>query len=109
MLASYKGQGKTQMFNIEIKKNKQKNHVPATTNNKTTSIYSTLPLPHLLNVVHVDVGNVFEVSRGLDEGCQQKPSNLQEGVSKRGSLSHVPHERVYTDHGSDLRASAIPI
>uniref|UniRef100_M1DPZ0 LINE-type retrotransposon LIb DNA, complete sequence, Insertion at the S14 site n=1 Tax=Solanum tuberosum TaxID=4113 RepID=M1DPZ0_SOLTU len=39
-------------------------------------------------------------------GSQEKHSNMQEGVSKGGNLTHVLHEGVHTDHSPDLRASA---
>uniref|UniRef100_M1DBU7 Uncharacterized protein n=1 Tax=Solanum tuberosum TaxID=4113 RepID=M1DBU7_SOLTU len=42
----------------------------------------------------------------MDGGSQEKHSNMQEGVSKGGNLTHVLHEGVHTDHSLDLRASA---
>ncbi|KAH0672773.1 hypothetical protein KY284_023860 [Solanum tuberosum] len=46
------------------------------------------------------------VKGGMDGGCQEKPTNLQEGVSKGGNLTHVLHEVAHTDHRPDLRTSA---
>ncbi|KAH0652752.1 hypothetical protein KY289_030430 [Solanum tuberosum] len=46
------------------------------------------------------------VEGGMDGGCQEKPTNVQEGVSKGGCLTHVLHEGVHTDHRKDLRAPA---
>ncbi|KAH0641373.1 hypothetical protein KY285_037959 [Solanum tuberosum] len=51
----------------------------------------------------------IEVCGGMDGGCLEKPTNLQERVTKGGSLTHVLHEVVHTDHRIDLRASATPI
>ncbi|KAH0639255.1 hypothetical protein KY285_035841 [Solanum tuberosum] len=53
--------------------------------------------------------NKTSVCGGMDGGCQEKPTNLQERVTKGGSLTHVLHEVVHTDHRIDLRASATPI
>ncbi|KAH0712245.1 hypothetical protein KY289_008204 [Solanum tuberosum] len=71
---------------------------------KSTGIDSMLPIPTPPNNVSIDCND--EVEGGLDGGCQEKHSNLQEGVSKGGNLTHVLHEGVHTDHSPDLRASA---
>ncbi|WMV32834.1 hypothetical protein MTR67_026219 [Solanum verrucosum] len=42
----------------------------------------------------------------MDGGCQENPTNLQDGVSKGGNLSHVMHEGVHNDLSRDLRAHA---
>ncbi|KAK4733761.1 hypothetical protein R3W88_008022 [Solanum pinnatisectum] len=42
----------------------------------------------------------------MEGGCQENHTNLQEGVSKWGSLPHVLHEGMDSDHSPDLRASA---
>ncbi|KAH0724675.1 hypothetical protein KY289_000523 [Solanum tuberosum] len=42
----------------------------------------------------------------MDEGCQEKPTNLQERVTKGGNLTHVLHEVAHTDQMPDLRTSA---
>ncbi|KAK4707017.1 hypothetical protein R3W88_033431 [Solanum pinnatisectum] len=49
-----------------------------------------------------------EVEGGLDEGSQEKHTNLQEGASKRGNLTHVLHEGVDTDHSPDHRTPVTP-
>ncbi|WMV30092.1 hypothetical protein MTR67_023477, partial [Solanum verrucosum] len=45
------------------------------------------------------------VAGGMDGGCKEKPTNLQEGVTKGGSLSHVLHEVFHIAHRTDLRDS----
>uniref|UniRef100_M1DH73 Uncharacterized protein n=1 Tax=Solanum tuberosum TaxID=4113 RepID=M1DH73_SOLTU len=42
----------------------------------------------------------------MDGGCQEKQTNLQEGVSKGGNLTHVMHEGFHIDHRNDLRTPA---
>uniref|UniRef100_M1DDB9 Glycosyltransferase PglE n=2 Tax=Solanum tuberosum TaxID=4113 RepID=M1DDB9_SOLTU len=74
------------------------------TNNKSTGIDSMLPTPTDPNNSHLD--NVVEVEGGMDEGCQEKQTNLQEGVSKGGNLTHVMHEGFHIDHRNDLRTPA---
>ncbi|KAG5586020.1 hypothetical protein H5410_046454 [Solanum commersonii] len=69
----------------------------------------SLPVPHSPIVIYVDAENADEVCGGMDGGCQKKPTNLQEGVTKGGSLTHVLHEVVHTDHRLDSRASVTPI
>ncbi|KAG5599229.1 hypothetical protein H5410_030599 [Solanum commersonii] len=71
---------------------------------KNTGIDSMLPIPAHPNNVSIDCND--EVEGGMDGGSQEKHSNLQEGVSKGGNLTHVLHEGVHTDHSPDLRASA---
>ncbi|KAH0652876.1 hypothetical protein KY289_030554 [Solanum tuberosum] len=86
-----------------------KDHVTDNCYNKTSGIDLSLPLPHSPNIIYVDAGNSDEVCGGMDGGCQEKPTKLQERVTKGGSLTHVLHEVVQTDHRIDLRASATPI
>uniref|UniRef100_M1DHW5 GA24436 n=1 Tax=Solanum tuberosum TaxID=4113 RepID=M1DHW5_SOLTU len=86
-----------------------KDHVTDNCYNKTSDIDLSLPLPHSPNIIYVDAENYDEVCGGMDGGCQEKPTNLQERVTKGGSLTHVLHEVVHTDHRIDLRASATPI
>ncbi|XP_049358057.1 uncharacterized protein LOC125822664 [Solanum verrucosum] len=74
---------------------------------KSTGIDSMLPIPTTPNNVSIDCNE--EVEGGMDGGCQDKHSNMQEGVSKWGNLTHVLHEGVHTDHSLDLRASATTI
>lgn len=50
----------------------------------------------------MNVGLAVEVDRGMDGGCQEKPTNLQERVSKGGKGTLVFH---HSDHRRDLRAS----
>ncbi|KAG5631446.1 hypothetical protein H5410_003163 [Solanum commersonii] len=59
-------------------------------NNKSTCIDSVLPIPTGPNNSHLD--DVVEVEGGMDRGCQEKQTNMQEGVSKGGNLTHVMHE-----------------
>uniref|UniRef100_M1DYK5 Uncharacterized protein n=1 Tax=Solanum tuberosum TaxID=4113 RepID=M1DYK5_SOLTU len=42
----------------------------------------------------------------MDGGCQEKQTNMQEGVSKGGNLTHVMHEGVQLDHDSGLKTPA---
>ncbi|KAG5580300.1 hypothetical protein H5410_050927 [Solanum commersonii] len=62
--------------------------------NKTSGIDSSLPIPHSPNVIYVNAENFDEVCGGMDGGCQEKPTNLQEGVTKGGSFTHFLHENV---------------
>ena len=45
-----------------------------------------------------------EVIRGIEGGCQEEPTNIQEEGTKGGSLPHVMHEGLYTYHRQDFRA-----
>ncbi|KAH0716635.1 hypothetical protein KY285_012666 [Solanum tuberosum] len=74
---------------------------------KSTGIDSMLPIPTHPNNVSVEC--IAEVEGGMEGGSQENHSNLQEGVSKGGNLTHVMHEGVYTDHSIDPRASATPM
>ncbi|KAK4707109.1 hypothetical protein R3W88_033323 [Solanum pinnatisectum] len=47
-----------------------------------------------------------EVKGGMDGGSPEKHTNLQEGVSKGGNLTHVLHEGTHFDHSPNYRASA---
>ncbi|XP_010324948.1 uncharacterized protein [Solanum lycopersicum] len=52
-----------------------------------------------------DVRNkIDEVVEGMDRGCQEKPTNLQEGVTIRRSLPYVLHEGLNTDYSPDFSA-----
>ncbi|XP_015158404.1 uncharacterized protein [Solanum tuberosum] len=73
-------------------------------NNKGTCIDSMLQIPTIPIIPYLD--GVIEVERGMDRGCQERQTNMQEGVSKGGNLSHVLHEGTHIDHSSDLRTSA---
>uniref|UniRef100_M1DAW7 Bifunctional endo-1,4-beta-xylanase xylA n=1 Tax=Solanum tuberosum TaxID=4113 RepID=M1DAW7_SOLTU len=70
-----------------------KDHVTDNCYNKTSGIDLSLPLPHSPN-------------GGMDGGCQEKTTNLQEGATKGGNLTHVLFEGAHNDLNSDLRASA---
>ncbi|KAH0655415.1 hypothetical protein KY285_030297 [Solanum tuberosum] len=70
---------------------------------KITGIDFLLPIPSFPFNNAICIG---EVEGGMDGGCQEKPTNVQEGVSKGGCLTHVLHEGVHTDHRKDLRAPA---
>ncbi|KAG5631445.1 hypothetical protein H5410_003162 [Solanum commersonii] len=70
-------------------------------NNKSTCIDSVLPIPTGPNNSHLD--DVVEVEGGMDRGCQEKQTNMQEGVSKGGNLTHVMHEGFHIDHRADSR------
>ena len=50
----------------------------------------------------MNVGLPIEVDGGMDGGCQEKPTNLQERVSKGGKGTLVFH---HSDHRRDLRAA----
>uniref|UniRef100_M1DBI7 Uncharacterized protein n=1 Tax=Solanum tuberosum TaxID=4113 RepID=M1DBI7_SOLTU len=73
-------------------------------NRKTTGIDSVLSKSQNPFSILSDVAD--DVEGGMDGGCQEKPTNLQEGVSKGGNLTHVLHEVAHTDHRPDLRTSA---
>ncbi|KAG5605830.1 hypothetical protein H5410_027322 [Solanum commersonii] len=49
---------------------------------------------------------VVEADGGMDEGSKEKPTDVQEEVTKGGNLTHVLHEGVHNDLSRDLRASA---
>ncbi|KAH0734929.1 hypothetical protein KY285_010636 [Solanum tuberosum] len=71
---------------------------------KNTGIDLILPAP---NTTPINSICVAEVDGGMYGGNQEKITNLQEGVSKRGRLlTHVLHERVHTDLRPNLRAPA---
>ncbi|TMX02502.1 hypothetical protein EJD97_021330 [Solanum chilense] len=46
------------------------------------SIDSMLPSPNSPNFINVDDGFIEEVVGGMDGGCQEKTSNLQDGFTK---------------------------
>ncbi|KAH0768842.1 hypothetical protein KY290_012823 [Solanum tuberosum] len=47
-----------------------------------------------------------KVEGGMEGGCQESHTNLQEKGSKGGNLPHVMHEGIHLDHSPDLRAPA---
>ncbi|KAH0765011.1 hypothetical protein KY285_000882 [Solanum tuberosum] len=73
-------------------------------NRKTTCIDSVLPKSQNPFSNLSDIAD--EVEGGMDGGCQEKPTNLQEGVTKGGNLTHVLHEVAHTYQRPDLRTSA---
>ncbi|KAH0665202.1 hypothetical protein KY290_027477 [Solanum tuberosum] len=73
-------------------------------NNKSTCIDSMLPIPTNPNKSYLD--DVVEVEGGMDGGYQEKQTNMQEGVSKGGNLTHVMHEGSHINHRSDSRTPA---
>ncbi|XP_049360973.1 uncharacterized protein LOC125825703 [Solanum verrucosum] len=75
-------------------------------NNKSTCIDSTLLVPTNSSIVYVDCN--VEVEGGMEGGSQENHTNLQEGVSKGGNLTHVLHEGVHIDLSLDPKASATP-
>lgn len=54
---------------------------------------------------NISILETSEVEGGIDRGCQENHTNLQDGITKRGSLPHVLHVGVKTDLKIDLRAS----
>uniref|UniRef100_M1DPQ8 Bifunctional endo-1,4-beta-xylanase xylA n=1 Tax=Solanum tuberosum TaxID=4113 RepID=M1DPQ8_SOLTU len=66
------------------------------TNNKSRCIDLMLPIPINPNTSYLN--DIVEVEGGMDGGSQEIHSNMQEGVSKWGNLTHVLHEGVHTDH-----------
>ncbi|KAG5605829.1 hypothetical protein H5410_027321 [Solanum commersonii] len=85
----------------------QEKQAATTTSNKAIGIDSVLPISQppftelRANVVIAD-----EAAGGLDGGCKEKPTNMQEGVTKGGSISHVLHEEIHFNHRPDFRAPA---
>ncbi|XP_015160414.1 ras-interacting protein RIP3-like [Solanum tuberosum] len=73
-------------------------------NNTSTGIDSMLPIPKNPNTSYLN--GIVEVEGGMDGGCQEKHTNMQERGSKGGHLSHVLHEGTHLDHNSDLRTPA---
>ncbi|KAG5605826.1 hypothetical protein H5410_027318 [Solanum commersonii] len=73
-------------------------------NNKSTCIDLMLPNPTNSNILYLD--DVVEVKRGMEGGCQEKQTNMQERVSKGGNLSYAMHEGTHIDHSSDYRTLA---
>uniref|UniRef100_M1DNV2 Bifunctional endo-1,4-beta-xylanase xylA n=1 Tax=Solanum tuberosum TaxID=4113 RepID=M1DNV2_SOLTU len=73
-------------------------------NNKNAGIDSMLPIPINPNCSYLDGTAVAK--GGMDGGCQETHTNMQERVSKGGNLLHVLHEGTHIDHSLDPRASA---
>lgn len=51
---------------------------------KRTSIESMLPSPKTANIISIDAGYTDEVSGGMDGGCKDIATNLQDGATKGG-------------------------
>ena len=54
--------------------------------------------------INIDVGHTEEVSGGMDEGCQEIATNVQDGATKGGNLPHVMHDGLDFDPRTDHRA-----
>ncbi|KAH0684448.1 hypothetical protein KY289_022200 [Solanum tuberosum] len=63
-----------------------------------------LPIPTDPNILYSD--GAAEVEGGMGGGCQERHTNMQEGGSKGGNLTHALHEDTHFDHSSDLRTPA---
>ncbi|MCD7448943.1 hypothetical protein HAX54_047555 [Datura stramonium] len=76
---------------------------------KATGIDSMLPTPMAPpNYNSIIIVDDAVVNGGMD-GMEEQPTNMQEGVSKGGNLSHVLHESQSTDLRCDSRAPATTI
>ncbi|KAG5606151.1 hypothetical protein H5410_027643 [Solanum commersonii] len=73
-------------------------------NCKNICIDSMLPIPINPNTLYPN--GIVEVEGGMDGGCQESHTNLQEKGSKGRNLTHVIHEGTHFDHSPDLRAPA---
>ncbi|KAH0685013.1 hypothetical protein KY285_021898 [Solanum tuberosum] len=88
-------------------KRSQHHQAAASTRNKTICIDSVLPIPHSPYTKFIENGVIAdEVTGGIDGGCKDNPTNLQEGVTKGWSFTHVLHEVIHIDHSTYLRPSA---
>ncbi|KAG5568528.1 hypothetical protein H5410_064452 [Solanum commersonii] len=107
--AKYESRKDSPSTNHHSTKHIQKDQDAVSQNRRPTGIDLSLPTPldpsilHMEHAVHVD-----EVSGGMAGGIQEKPTNLQDGVTKGRELTHVLHEGEYTDHLRDYRAPATP-
>ncbi|TMW83795.1 hypothetical protein EJD97_000707 [Solanum chilense] len=72
---------------------------------KKSGIDLSLPNPRTPNDFNAIDGHTDEVYGGMDGGCKEKTTNLQDGVTKGGNLPHAMHEGLDYDHRSDHRAS----
>ncbi|TMW81051.1 hypothetical protein EJD97_012425, partial [Solanum chilense] len=92
--------------NQRTKLQQHQTQLTQTNNNKRTGFDLSLPTPQQSPVNAADnivnVGLAVEVDGGMDGGCQEKHTNLQEGVSKGGKGTLVFD---HSDHRRDLRAS----
>ncbi|KAG5580331.1 hypothetical protein H5410_050958 [Solanum commersonii] len=68
----------------------QTNQIGNQANKKCTGIDSMLPIPTCPNNFYLD--GLAEVEGGLDGGCQERHTKLQEGASKGGNLTHVQQQ-----------------
>ncbi|KAG5580321.1 hypothetical protein H5410_050948 [Solanum commersonii] len=73
-------------------------------NNKGTGIDSMLPIP--ISPHSSPLNGIIEVEGGMDGGCRERHTNLQERGSKGGNLTHVLHEGTHLDHSPELRSPA---
>ncbi|KAH0716649.1 hypothetical protein KY290_012908 [Solanum tuberosum] len=63
-------------------------------------------LPNPRNPITSYLNGIVEVEGGMDGGRQERHTNLQEGGSKGGNLTHVMHEVTHLEHSPDFRAPA---
>lgn len=77
----------------------------ATADHKHKTPHSMLPKHRTPNIINVTAVFSEEVCGGMDGGCQEIASNLQDGVTKGGKLPHVMHEGLEYDLSTDHRAS----
>ncbi|KAG5616051.1 hypothetical protein H5410_015875 [Solanum commersonii] len=90
--------------------NKVSMHKEHNATSKNTGMDSVIPTTQHFTISSVKtVLYADEAEGGMDGGCQEKPTNLQEGVSEGGNLTHVLHEVDYTDPRLDYRAPATTI
>ncbi|TMW89096.1 hypothetical protein EJD97_017665, partial [Solanum chilense] len=88
----------------KIRDNQQQKHETTETRNKSTGIDSILSIPNSPNITIIDYGFTDEVVGGMDGGYKEKTTNLQNGVTKGGCLTHVLHEGL-VEHRTNLRDS----
>uniref|UniRef100_M1DS53 Uncharacterized protein n=1 Tax=Solanum tuberosum TaxID=4113 RepID=M1DS53_SOLTU len=89
---------------LSNKPNVESTQAETQANNKSTGIDSMLPNPTNPNIL---ISNgVVEAEGGMEGGCQESHTNLQEKGSKGGNLLHVMHEGIHLDHSPDLRPPA---
>ena len=72
---------------------------------KEPGIDLSLPNPRTPNDSNATAGHTDEINGGMDGGCKEKTTNLQDGVTKGGILPHAMHEGLDYDHRTDLRGS----
>ncbi|XP_069144371.1 uncharacterized protein [Solanum lycopersicum] len=91
--------------NSPAKQNNSQQYSAGNTKSKSTGIDLSLPSPQPLYISDVNAGFTDEVEGGMDGGCQEIATNLQEGESKGGNLPHAMHEGLDHDHRTAHRAT----